>query len=420
MHHQRVATILLVATAVFHCNGYQLPKLSNARSDPDYNKDSRALILSRGFGYQEHQITTRDGYILTCFRIVHPSKGKEERIPVLLVHGLMSSSRDFLVADPFGHVSEGTNVIGNNLGFELAKRGYDVWLLNCRGNTYSQNHTEFVNHGLDVNPHPGFWHFSYQGIAEQDVPAAVAYVLDKTDRDSIAYIGHSRGTQVMFASLSMYPWLNEVIKPAIALSPITTVSHMTGVSSILTSPLYHILMANALPVDAPFAQLNSIPENLKLVMCSIDNGLLCGLIMRLGLGDSPSCFNLTRMPVFFSRSPAGSSAMDMRKYSANALYNRFGYNNHGILGNLIKYGKIVPPQFDLESITNKEIYLIYGKSDSFSDKKDLEKLKQKLDDRIRESIPVNYTGWGHGAMLFSHMMGQYVITDVLRILDLYE
>jgi pimeloyl-ACP methyl ester carboxylesterase len=409
--------VLLLTTLACLSLGVKLPKLSNARHDPDYNKDSRDLIISRGFGYQEHHIETNDGYILTTFRIVNPQKGINKRIPVLLVHGLCSCSRDWLIADPYGHVNEGTKVVGNNLGFELAKRGYDVWLLNCRGNTYSQNHTKYVNHGSDVNPHPKFWHFSYQTIAEQDVPAAVAYVLEKTERETIAYIGHSRGTQISFAALTMYPWLNEVIKPLIMMSPITTVSHITSTMSI---PILLSIVGQPKDHDYPILQLNSIPEAAKLVTCSIDNGLLCGLAFRALAGDSPSCFNLTRMPVILSRMPAGSSARDLRLYATNFVTNRFGYEDHGILDNWREYGKIVPPQFDLESITNREIYLMYGACDSFSDERDLEKLKNKLGNKVRESIVVSYPGWGHTAMQYSHMAGKYVNTDVLRILDLYE
>ncbi len=35
--------------------------------------------------------------------------------------------------------------IGGTLGFVLSQFGYDVWLANCRGTTYSKNHT-FLNH----------------------------------------------------------------------------------------------------------------------------------------------------------------------------------------------------------------------------------------------------------------------------------
>lgn len=59
----------------------------------------------------------------------------------MVQHGLMGNGGDFLVNSPGGDVDGPMSPVGNNLGFELAKRSYDVFLSNTRGNKYSLNHT---------------------------------------------------------------------------------------------------------------------------------------------------------------------------------------------------------------------------------------------------------------------------------------
>ena len=103
--------------------------------------------MIRYFGYpvEEHHVTTEDGYILSLQRI---PKGKKGVPPnggvVFLQHGLVSSSADYVM-----------NLPDNSLGFILADLGYDVWLGNSRGNTYSNKHVNMSIHD------PKFWAFRF-------------------------------------------------------------------------------------------------------------------------------------------------------------------------------------------------------------------------------------------------------------------
>lgn len=63
------------------------------------------------------------------------------------------------------------------LAFELAKRGYDVWLGNQRGNYFSNKH-ETLNPEKDVK----YWDFSMDEIAKYDLPATIEYILSQTNQ----------------------------------------------------------------------------------------------------------------------------------------------------------------------------------------------------------------------------------------------
>lgn len=79
-----------------------------------------------------HNVTTSGGYIIELHRIVAKSNGNSngntiKNHPVILQPGLMGTSSDFLMASADFSADEGAPM-GADMGLELFKRGYDVWL----------------------------------------------------------------------------------------------------------------------------------------------------------------------------------------------------------------------------------------------------------------------------------------------------
>lgn len=77
------------------------------------------------------------------------------------------------------------NFPSESLGFILADAGYDVWLGNNRGNSYSREHVKYTVKDAE------FWDFSFNEMAYYDLPSFVDYIINETGHDQIAYNGHS-------------------------------------------------------------------------------------------------------------------------------------------------------------------------------------------------------------------------------------
>jgi pimeloyl-ACP methyl ester carboxylesterase len=74
--------------------------------------------------------------------------------------------------------------------FVASRAGYDVWLGNSRGNTFSDKHIS-----LDKNKNEKkYWNFSWAEMGLYDLPAMFDKVTEVTGREKMAYIGHSQGT----------------------------------------------------------------------------------------------------------------------------------------------------------------------------------------------------------------------------------
>ena len=155
----------------------------------DTVRSFKQIVENNGYSYESHTVTTEDGYILSLHRI--PGKVGEaatNRYPVLLVHGNLDSADDWVA-----------NSEKLAPSFAISRAGYDVWAINSRGNYYSQKHTKYNIFDF------AYWQFSFEEMGLYDIPATIDYILEHTQFDQLAYVGHSQGTTQFFSAASLIP-----------------------------------------------------------------------------------------------------------------------------------------------------------------------------------------------------------------------
>ncbi|ETN78150.1 hydrolase, alpha/beta domain protein [Necator americanus] len=295
--------------------------------DPEAIMNVPEIIQHWGYPVEEHQVVTSDGYILTLHRIPCGKKNSNStaiRPVVFLQHGLLCTSSIWLL-----------NLPHQSAGFVFADQGFDVWLGNMRGNVYSKQHVTLSSDSND------FWKFSWEEMAEYDLPAMIDYVLNKTDQSSLYYVGHSQGTLTMLAKLS------EDQKFASKL-----VYRLFGDNEFLSNNIFTRLLTN--------------------IICdkSVNNPLCENFIFSVS-GPNSNQFNSSRIGIYLAHNPAGTSSRNMLHFAQMVHNKRIESFDRGKEANIRSYGKSVPPQYNLTKV-HCDIYLFYSDYDWLASAADVE------------------------------------------------
>jgi poly[(R)-3-hydroxyalkanoate] polymerase subunit PhaC len=157
---RRIAPILFVLVLAIGCSG--------VRHTIQYEPESM------------HRAVTADGAHVSLIHL--PPQGDPiDAPPLIFCHGLTSTAASWDLGDGIG------------LGPYLSRAGYDVWLLNLRGRGDSSKP------GGQDNPIDYAW--TFDDYARYDVPAAIAYVSERTSHRKVTWIGHSMGGMLIYAHL---------------------------------------------------------------------------------------------------------------------------------------------------------------------------------------------------------------------------
>lgn len=293
-------------------------------ADPDERRNATEIIESRGFSYKIYNIPTKDGYILKTYRLINPDvqSGKTPaKRPIILQHGLISQSSYWLMNSPAGFLHDDPEEksspvefagkgVGKNLGFELSKRGYDIWLPNLRGSILN-NPTKAEEEKFKKD-HNGksYWDFSFDEMIDYDLPAVIEHVQKETGHTTVGYVGDSLGGSNLFLLLATYPKYNDILKPGIALAPATNLGHLKmKIPVVEASHLPQILQNPASDHEGnlPGMAVGDAQRLFATTVCAtpvLRN--LCELTVEGLMGDTDQ-LNSTRLSVYFSVFPAGAS-----------------------------------------------------------------------------------------------------------------
>ncbi|KAF7801687.1 triacylglycerol lipase 2-like [Senna tora] len=348
--------IAILATQVDGALASFFPRKSASSSSPPDGICASSVII-HGYKCQELQVTTKDGYILSLQRIPQGraevgGSGANKKQPVIIQHGLIVDGLTWLINGP-----------EQNLPLILADNGYDVWIANTRGTSYSRRHVS-----LDPST-PAYWNWSWDELVSYDLPAVFDYVYSQTGQ-KINYVGHSLGTLIALASFSEGNLVNQ-LKSAALLSPIAYLSHMKTALGVVAAKSFVGEITTILGV----AEFN--PK-----------------------GNEPQATSTKTM-------------VHLAQTVRRGILSKFNYERPDY--NLMHYGEELPPIYNLSNIPhNLPLFISYGGQDALSDVLDVGNLLDILRSHDVDKLSVQFVkNYAHADFIMGFNAKDIVYNAVL-------
>eukprot|EP00051_Salpingoeca_urceolata_P005862 m.78203 g.78203 ORF g.78203 m.78203 type:complete len:406 (+) comp14575_c0_seq2:1219-2436(+) len=392
---------LTFTAAVAVCGTLLLMSLALSSATPvpdDTHRDVAESIRHAGYPVEEHQAVTSDGFVLFAQRIP-PRADVTPRGPVYVMPGLTCTTSVY--------VAKGAP---DGLPYVLSDAGFDVWLINQRCRPYPTH--------IKYNAtQPEMWQWTVDQIALQDVTAGLDLIKNYTGQQTVeAFVGHSQGGLIGWASFSRYEHLAARVKLFVSLA----------------GPAYP-------PPARPGPAAAEAPAPLGSLACPVHKGWpgacdgLVGLhegaainwegCAALGKGCSElACLvcgcqgvnhvNDSRLVVMFGHYPSLSSELNMEHWEQLAK-DGFQLFDYGPAGNKAHYNSSTPPIYNISNLHTRSA-IFYGSNDKFVEESLVEAaLKIAPEDKLEY---VGKLPYGHLDFLLNNNVRTDVYDEIVRLL----
>ncbi|XP_037352452.1 lipase member J isoform X3 [Talpa occidentalis] len=236
--------------------------------NPEANMNISEIISYWGYPDEKYDVITKDGYILGLYRI------------------------------PYGKTKS----------FNNTDAGYDVWIGNSRGTTWSRKHIYLETNSKE------FWAFSFDEMAKYDLPAFIDFIINRTGQKEIFYVGHSQGTTIAFITFSTMPKIAERIKIFFALAPVFSIKYLKSPLVKMAYKLQSVF--KAFTGNKDFLSNTSSKRFIGSKLCPLKIfGVLCREFLFMIYGYDTKNLNMSRLDVYMSQNPAGTSVQNILHWS---------------------------------------------------------------------------------------------------------
>jgi len=241
----------------------------------------------------------------------------------------------------------------------------------------------------------------------------------------------SQGSNVMFGLLSSKPSFNLKIKPFIALCPALRISNASRiplpwikakipVPDVIKTPIlklfnYCLLSTGSGPVLPFMDSMSSVLSKGNILQTYFDT-----LTYLFSTSFFDLNLNRSRMSVYTAQANFALSRKNLAHLVQFIVYDEFAKFDYGPLGNEVVYGRQDPPEYDLRSITNRSVAIIYSKNDEWSSVEDFESIGNTMRVPLLEDYLIPGDKWSHYDFTFGLNVGSVInepIVDILRRAD---
>ncbi|CAH6964244.1 lipase member M [Phodopus roborovskii] len=396
----RVEIWLLILVAYLLQRNVNSGHMPTKAADPEAFMNVSEIIQHKGYPSEEYEVVTEDGYILSVNRIpqgLTQLKKEGSRPVVLLQHGLLGDASNWI-----------SNLPNNSLGFILADAGFDVWMGNSRGNTWSRKHKTL---SIDQDE---FWAFSYDEMARFDLPAVINFILQKTGQKKIYYVGYSQGTTMGFIAFSTMPELAHKIKMYFALAPIATVKYARSPGTKFL--LLPDMMIKGLFGRQEFLYQTRFFRQLFIYLCGqmILDQICSNIILLLG-GFNTNNMNMSRANVYVAHTPAGTSVQNILHWSQAVNSGELRAFDWGsATKNLEKCNQPTPIRYKVRDMTVPTA-MWTGGQDWLSNPDDVKTLLSEVSNLIYHK---NIPEWAHVDFIWGLDAPHRVYNEIIHLMKL--
>nr|CDS30518.1 lipase M [Hymenolepis microstoma] len=380
---------LIIAYCLFF---HEFFLLCHAKIDPEIYQTAYEIIESKGYQADEYVIESRDGYYLTLHRIRAKNLTQDPKV-ALLQHGLLDSAHTWI-----------NNLANESLGFILADAGFDVFLGNSRGSTYSQRHA-YLEPSDDE-----FWAFSWDEMAKYDLPAFIAFILKETGVKKIYYVGHSQGAQMALSRFNVDAALRDQVAAFAALAPVAYLRNIRSPVRYIAPFCKSLRTARYIfGGKGRFLPSNRLIQFLSFFLCGGEQQIagnyarfpssVCENFIFMLAGYNPSNTNASRLPVYLAHTPADTSIQNMVHYCQGIWTGQFEALDFGSpAANFAKYNRTTPPPYGLrKSALNLPTRVYWGGNDWLSTPRDVSEILHEMtgDSKVNDVTDVYLNDYNH-------------------------